>query len=103
MGMHKLSGEGHIFKGLVSLAYLIINGFKNLRVIESGAFKHLSHTLEYLDLTSNSIETIEPGAIKCLSKLDKCYVFGNQLTHVQLASLQTERPSISGLIQKNMT
>jgi Leucine-rich repeat (LRR) protein len=93
-----------MFKGLfkgVSLARLNINGFKNLRVIESGAFMHLSHTLEYLDLSENSIETIEPGAIKCLSKLKEFNVVGNRLTDVQLDNLQIELPYIHPLADFN--
>jgi hypothetical protein len=51
-----------MFKGLVSLTRLDIQGFKSLRVIESDEFKHLSNTLKDLYLMDNSIEIIEPGA-----------------------------------------
>jgi Leucine-rich repeat (LRR) protein len=94
-GMHKLSGEGEMFKGLVLLESLFIHSFKSIRVIETGAFKHVSDTLEHLDLSNNSIETIEPGALECLSKLKTFDIRGNRLTDVQLASLRTELPSVS--------
>jgi hypothetical protein len=95
--MHKLSGDSGMFKGLVLLISLIIHYFKSLRVIETGAFKHVSDTLEYLDLSDNSIETIEPGAFECLSKLKTFYISDNRLTDVQFASLRTELPSVSSI------
>jgi Leucine-rich repeat (LRR) protein len=78
-----------MFKDLVSLVSLRISKFKNLRLIESGAFKHLSKTLENLILRDNSIETIEPGAFKCLTNLKYLRLSGNRLTDVQLADLKT--------------
>jgi Leucine-rich repeat (LRR) protein len=77
-----------MFKGLLSLNKLEIVYFKCLRVIESGAFKHLSNTLEDLDLVGNSIETIEPGAFKFLSNLKKLNLRGNKLTDQQLADFK---------------
>jgi hypothetical protein len=78
-----------MFKGLVSLRELVIQGFKNLRVIEYGAFKHLSNTLEDLNLWDNSIETIDLGTFKCLSKLNNLDLRDNQLTNEQLAYFKT--------------
>jgi hypothetical protein len=54
--------------------------FKSLRVIEFGAFKHLSKTLEDFSVWASSIETIEPGAFKCLSKIKYLNLRGNKLT-----------------------
>jgi Leucine-rich repeat (LRR) protein len=95
MGMQTLSIDGEMFKGLDLLISLLIHHFKSLRVIEYGAFKHVSDTLEYLDLSDNSIETFEPGTLECLSKLKTFYIRGNRLTDVQSASLRTELPSVS--------
>jgi Leucine-rich repeat (LRR) protein len=59
-----------------------------LRVIGSEVFKHLAETLEDLELSDNSIETIEPGALKCLTNLNYLNLSGNRLTDVQLADLK---------------
>jgi hypothetical protein len=78
-----------MFKGLTSLKNLDIRKFKSLRVIEFGAFKHLSNTLESLSVWATSLESIEPGALKCLSKLEGLGLRNNKLTDEQLAGLIT--------------
>jgi Leucine-rich repeat (LRR) protein len=87
-GKRNLSGNGEMFKGLVSLTSLNIRRFKSLRLIDTGAFQHLSSTLEKLSMGDNSIEIIETGAFKCLSKLRNLGLSGNQLTEEQLDHLE---------------
>jgi hypothetical protein len=77
-----------MFRGLVSLTSLSINCFSGLRV-ESGAFKHLSNTLETLNLGENWIKIIELDAFKCLSKLKELCFEESNLAYDQLTDLKT--------------
>jgi hypothetical protein len=83
MGTDKLCGDGEMFKGLVSLMSLSICRFKDLHIVECGAFKHLSEKLLYLSMMHNSIVTIEQGAFKCLNKLKEFRFINNNNVYIQ--------------------
>jgi hypothetical protein len=77
-----------MLKGLVSLKDLSIQGFWNLRGIESGAFRHVIDTLKHLCLENNRIKIVEPGAINCLSNLKCLSLSRNKLTCDELNRLK---------------
>jgi Leucine-rich repeat (LRR) protein len=83
--------NGGVFTGLTSLKNLEIYKCKQLKRIERDFFEFMPN-LECIDMDENSIESIEPGAFRCLTSVKYISMSGNKLERCpslsELASLE---------------